>query len=411
MLLFFAILLVPTRAQAHIVNQSYVYFRILQDSINGSIQVRVDDLNQALDLGLERGMTTEELQVYLPDLYAYFRERLEVTSDSGNHPLRFTDEVTTLAVSDGYVIGLGFELLDLPAVPETLNVRFNPIYDVDDTHRSFALIEYDWKGGVHNNESMISLRFGPGDDGPKVLDLSDNSVWKGFWAMISSGMYHIYIGLDHILFLIALLLPAVVYHRRETQPTVGAAGSIALTQQAGWEGSWWQPVDRFRPAFLYVLKIVTFFTIAHTITLSLAALGLVNLPSYLVEALIALSIALAALHNIRPLLKNDGMIIAFVFGLFHGFGFASVLGEVGLRGEFMTWSLLGFNVGVELAQVIIICLVFPVLFVLRKFPLYRYILYGGSAILIVIAMYWFIERLFGINIPVWWIVEWAQGLF
>jgi hypothetical protein len=156
---------------------------------------------------------------------------------------------------------------------------------------------------------------------------------------------------------------------------------------------------------------VTFFTIAHTITLSLAALGVVTLPGYLVESLIALSIALAALHNIRPLLKNDGVIIAFVFGLFHGFGFASVLGDVGLRGEYMVLSLLGFNLGVELAQVLIICLAFPVLALLRKTALYRYLLFGGSIILIVIATYWFIERMFDIDIPVYFIVEWFLDFF
>ncbi|PPK85262.1 HupE/UreJ protein [Neolewinella xylanilytica] len=381
---------VPPRADAHVANQSYVYFRILQDSIHGSVQLTVADVNKALDLGLVNGMTEAELRPYMPALQDYLRERLEISSVLGAHPITFTDEIITLELRNGYVVGNGFTLGNTPSVPDALNVRFNPIYDVDPTHRTFALIEYNWKAGIHDNESMISLRFAPGDDGPKVLDLSDVSIWKGVWAMIVSGMYHIYIGLDHILFLIALLLPAVV-HRTE--------------------GGGWRPVERFRPAFLYVLKIVTFFTIAHTITLSLAALGLVSLPGYLVESLIALSIALAAAHNLRPLFQNDGMIIAFVFGLFHGFGFASVLGEVGLRGEFMTWSLLGFNVGVELAQVLIICLVFPLLFFLRRTWLYRYLLYGGSIGLIVIAMYWFVERFFEVNIPVYWIVEGVKGIF
>ncbi|MGB3802273.1 MAG: HupE/UreJ family protein [Lewinella sp.] len=372
------------RAEAHVANQSYVYFRILQDSIHGSVQLTVEDVNKALDLGLEEGMRAEELRPYMPSIQAYLRERLAISSSLGDHPITFTDEIITLELRNGYVVGTGFKLGNTPTVPDQLNVRFNPIYDVDPTHRTFALIEYNWKAGIHDNESMISLRFAPGDDGPKVLDLSDVSIWKGVWAMIVSGMYHIYIGLDHILFLIALLLPAVVYRTDDGQ---------------------WRPVKKFRPAFLYVLKIVTFFTVAHTITLSLAALGLVSLPGYLVESLIALSIALAAAHNLKPLFHNDGVIIAFVFGLFHGFGFASVLGEVGLRGEFMTWSLLGFNVGVEVAQVLIICLVFPILYLLRKTSIYRYLLFGGSILLIIIAMYWFIERFFDVNIPVRWIID------
>ncbi|WP_116125402.1 HupE/UreJ family protein [Lewinella sp. IMCC34183] len=397
--LFGAALLVPHTARAHVANQSYVYFRVLQDSINGTIQVTTDDLNEALDLDLARGITKEELAPYLPRIRAYLDERFAVDSRYGNHPVSWTDQVKTFAIRDGHVIAQDFILGNMGEVPVKLDVRFNPIFDVDETHRTFALVQYNWLAGVHNNEAQISLRFGPGDAGPKELDLSDTSVWKGFRAMTVSGMYHIYIGLDHILFLIALLLPAVVT-RREPRAAVGAAGSVALGGSSAWAGSIWQPVDRFKPALFYVLKIVTFFTIAHTITLSLSALGLVELPGYLVESLIALSIALAAAHNLRPLFHNDGVIIAFVFGLFHGFGFASVLREVGLQNEFMTLSLLGFNLGVELAQVLIILLLFPVLYLLRRTAFYRYLLIGGSVLLIVIALYWFIERFFDVDIPV-----------
>ncbi|NJB85990.1 hypothetical protein GGR26_001758 [Lewinella marina] len=404
---FLLSLLLPRVGEAHVANQSYVYFRILQDSIHGSVQLTADDLNKALDLGLEPGMTAQSLTPLLPRIRSYLRERLSVSSRLGEHPVEWTDEVFTLELREGYVVGQGFLLHNTPTVPDSLHVRFNPVFDLDPTHRSFALIEYNWKAGIHNNEAMISLRFGPGDEGPKVLDLSDVSYWKGLRAMIVSGMYHIYIGLDHILFLIALLLPAVVRRRGNR----GAdAGAEAEGHGPAWRAGAWEPVPAFRPAFLYVIKIVTFFTLAHTITLSLAATGVVNLPGYLVESLIALSIGLAAAHNIRPLFRNDGMIIAFVFGLFHGFGFASVLGEVGLQGEYMAWSLLGFNVGVELAQVLIICLVFPLLYLLRNTRLYLWLLYGGSALLIVIALYWFVERLFDVNIPVYWMVEWVKNV-
>ena len=408
----FTLLLAPAVSEAHVANQSYVYFRILQDSIHGTIQVTTDDLNEALGLQLERGVTVEELAAGdLSRIRDYLRERLAVSSRYGEYPVSWTDGVKTFAIRDGHVIAQDFILEDVTTMPDILNVRFNPIFDVDETHRTFALVEYNWLAGIHDNEAQISLRFGPGDPGPKELDLTDSSMWTGFRAMVVSGMYHIYIGLDHILFLVALLLPAVVYRRDERRRTVGAAGSVAMETNPAWAGSLWAPVARFKPAFFYVLKIVTFFTIAHTITLSLAALGIVELPGNIVEALIALSIGLAAAHNIRPLFHNDGVIIAFVFGLFHGFGFASVLGEVGLRGEFMTLSLLGFNVGVELAQVLIICLLFPLLFALRRTSVYRYLLIGGSVVLIVVALYWFVERLFGINIPVYFIVDWVKNLF
>jgi hypothetical protein len=108
---------------------------------------------------------------------------------------------------------------------------------------------------------------------------------------------------------------------------------------------------------------------------------------------------LAALHNITPVFKAKEWIIAFVFGLFHGFGFASVLGEKGLSGDFMVLSLLGFNVGVELGQVLIICAAFPILFLLRPFKIYPKILVYGSVLLILISLYWSIERGFDVDLP------------
>jgi len=154
----------------------------------------------------------------------------------------------------------------------------------------------------------------------------------------------------------------------------------------------WEAVDKFKPAFLYIIKIVTFFTIAHSITLALAALGIVELSSRWVETIIALSIALAAFHNIRPIFKHKEWLIAFAFGLFHGFGFASVLGEKGLEGDFMILSLLGFNIGVELGQLLIICMIFPVLFIFRKTKVYPPFIKYGSMLLILISFYWVVER-------------------
>jgi len=289
-----------------------------------------------------------------------------------------------MSANIGYFVDFRFQLDNSAVIPDQLEVRYDVIYDKKPKHRNKLVQAHNWKAGILDNEAMVSLIFSPGD-GTQQLDLSDRSVWRGFVSMIRSGMYHIYIGLDHILFLIALLLPAVVRRNKEAKGILSA----------------WEPVDKFRPAFFYVLRIVTFFTIAHTITLSLAATGIVSLPSRLVETLIAISITLAAIHNIKPFRENETVGIAFIFGLFHGFGFASVLGEVGLGGEFMTISLLGFNIGVELAQVLIICLAFPILYLLRNTKIYKpVILIGGSILLIIVSVYWGIERGFDYNIQV-----------
>jgi hypothetical protein len=397
-LLAFVVLLGSHQAKAHKADESYVYLKVYTDHIEGFYQITVRDLNIGLGLELKDDITEEEINSYLPEIRSYIKDRSHFKSEFGEHDIKFTT-IKLMRVSYGTFVSLMFQLENTDQIPDELEARYEVIYDKKPKHRNKLIQAYNWKAGILDNEAMVSLAFSPGD-GTKMLDLTDASIWKGFVAMVESGMYHIYIGLDHILFLIALLLPAVVRRKK------GATGIL----------SGWEPVDAFRPAFFYVLKIVTFFTIAHTITLSLAATGLVNLPSRLVESLIALSIVLAAAHNIKPFRENETMGIAFVFGLFHGFGFASVLGEIGLGGEFMTISLLGFNIGVELAQVLIICLVFPVLYLLRNTKIYKpAILIGGSVILIIISLYWLYERAFDIELAagyiLWDTLDFIKSLF
>jgi hypothetical protein len=237
-------------------------------------------------------------------------------------------------------------------------------------------VQHNWKGGVLENDFNVSLILSP-DEPTQTLDLSDSSLLRGFVALVKLGVWHIWIGIDHILFLMALVLPSVL--RRENGR--------------------WVPAENFRRAFIKILTIVSCFTIAHTVTLSLAALGLVDVPSRLVESVIALSIAIAALHNLWPVAKVNEAAIAFIFGLFHGFGFATVLGSLGLGTDHLVLSLLGFNVGVELGQVAIIAVVFPVLFLVRRMRIYSIGFRLGSVGLILIGLLWVAERSMGFNVP------------
>ncbi len=161
----------------------------------------------------------------------------------------------------------------------------------------------------------------------------------------------------------------------------------------------WRPVETFKPACLAVLKIATVFTLAHSITLWLAVMGWVVLPGRLVESAIAASIIVAAVHNLYPVLPLPGWGIAFLFGLIHGFGFANVLNDLGLTQSTLAVALLGFNVGVELGQLAIILVLFPIAFPLRTTGFYRWgILRGGSALIAVIALLWLIERAANVEI-------------
>lgn len=393
---FILFISIPISTYAHRPDRSVVYLRVYEKTgIEGRFDIGVREFNKYLDIGLRKHPSIEEIRLHEEKLKAYILEHASFSSIYGNHKIVFTDELGTLWLSSGSFISFHFNLENMSKVPDDLEVKFSVFLDDNPAHTNGLGMEYNWKAGLINNEKIMALDFTTSDR-VKNLDLTDTSIWKGFVAMIKQGMLHIWIGLDHILFLLALILPSVV--RRRTTAMV-ASGEVSV--DPGSYHIWgWQPVQKFKPAFIYILKIVTFFTIAHTITLSLAALNIIVLPSWIVESIIAFSIGLAAFHNIRPIFIGKDWVIAFVFGLFHGFGFATVLGELGFRGENLSLSLLGFNVGVEFGQVVIIALIFPFLFLMRKLKLYPKFMFIMSVLLIIISLYWMIERIFDVDFPV-----------
>ena len=377
--------LLPYQLDAHKPDQSYLFLSIYKDAIKGRYELSLSDLNRAVGANFTNPLSEEEVAPYHERLQEYILSRSDF--DGGNYPIRWGDvRVNNLDPGDGEedYVGFYFTLDGIEEIPTELPIRYELIFDQEPNHTGGLIQEHNWKAGVINNYTRLSAIFTPGDT-QQTLDLTDTSVWQGFSALVRLGMWHIWIGLDHILFLVALILPSVV--RRRPKNLVAAG-------ERNWE---WVPVGEFKPAFLYILKIVTAFTVAHSITLALASLGIIELNSRLVESIIAFSIGVAALHNIVPIFKAKEWIITFIFGLFHGFGFASVLGEKGLSGDFMAYSLLGFNVGVELGQVAIVCAIFPILYLIRKTALYPHLIFWGSVGLILMALHWTIERAFEVN--------------
>ena len=190
---------------------------------------------------------------------------------------------------------------------------------------------------------------------------------------MKSGVHHLLIGWDHLLFLFVLLIPAV-YSRKEH-------GLVAVSKP--------------KAALVEVFWIATSFTVAHSITLTLAALGFVSIPAAFIESVIALSIAFAALNNLVPMLRVRAIYLAFVFGLIHGFGFANVLVDLPLATSERVLALLSFNIGIEIGQLLFIVVVFPIALLLRHTQFYKIaIFYIGSLISVAIALWWFAERAF-----------------
>jgi hypothetical protein len=396
-LLFFTLSVI--KVEAHRPNQNFIYLSIYEGKMDCRVELRKSDITKVF--GFEYGPTEvpDQNDPNVQKMVDYILSHLKFKSSSGNHALTFT-ELGLLDLNDGDDFLLfNFSMDNMDPVPSDLDVYDQIFVNELSNHESLLHIERNWKTGVLANESLPSLIFGTSNPN-QTLDIEEGSILTGFLAMVKSGIYHIWIGLDHILFLIALLIPSVIVYRSKLDPKKRWMG-IKYTD--------FEPDQSFKSALFSVVKIITIFTLAHSVTLSLAALDLINLPSRLVESIIAISIALAAFHNIVPFLNKKEWLIILIFGLFHGFGFASVLAEQSRGGEYLVYSLVGFNIGVEIGQLGIILLAFPLLFLLSRLKQYYVIVVGFSLLLIAISTYWIIERAFGYDLKLHtWLLE--QGI-
>lgn len=244
------------------------------------------------------------------------------------------------------------------------SMRYLLLAGLDSSHRGILRVQVE-------DASALQLRvLTPGPD-PVSLAAADASAWHTFLDYVIEGIHHIWIGLDHILFLLSLLIPSVL------RPALRG----------------WQPVAALKPALVGVAGTVTAFTLAHSLTLSAAVLQWLSLPIVWVETLIAASVVFAALNNIGGWVRQRIWLLAFSFGLIHGFGFAAVLGELGLPTELRLLSLLAFNLGVELGQLAIVIAVVPVFYLLRHTWFYRIGLrIGGSLLVALLASWWLWQR-------------------
>lgn len=194
---------------------------------------------------------------------------------------------------------------------------------------------------------------------------------SGFAGVFRLGMGHIAEGTDHLLFLLALLLPAPL---------------LAL------HGRWAGPTGA-RESLLRILKVVTAFTVGHSLTLALAALGWVHVPSRPIEVLIAVSILVSAVHALRPLFPGREAAIAAFFGLIHGLAFATALTDLGFGGSYRLVAILGFNLGIETMQLIVVAATMPSLVLLSRTRAYPVLRIGGGLFAGLASTGWIIERL------------------
>jgi hydrogenase/urease accessory protein HupE len=333
-------------APAHPTRLSYADIRVADQRLAYTLEVSPHDL--ALLLGLAVA------QDALPALHAFRAAQARLASAMRQG---------IVVHNNGVACPAGAVELDDTRYPETLRlsttyvctaplgrltVLLQLFFALDPAHKHLGKIQYQ-----EHLETFVLTS----NRRQFVLDISGpdaRSVVARAWQFLRLGVEHILTGYDHILFLLALLL---------------AGGQLR-----------------------HLVQIVTAFTIAHSLTLILATLGVVELPSRLVESVIALSIVYVAVENLFVPRLNRRWIVTFVFGLAHGFGFYGVLRDLHLSQQGLVLSLCAFNLGVEVGQVLLVTLCYPALALLARQGWQRQAVSVLSLLIGGLGLYWFVER-------------------
>jgi hypothetical protein len=244
------------------------------------------------------------------------------------------------------------------------------------SHNALVLVRNDWDTAVFSGKpeplgniifTITSLN----------IDRTQGGWWQGFRSVLSVGMHHIAEGTDHLLFLLVLLLPA---------PLLAA-------------GKRWGSFGGLKRSLVQLLKIVSAFTIGHSFTLLIGALGWLRLPGPAVEILIAFSIFVSALHAIRPWFAGREIYLAAGFGLIHGLAFAGSIAEYGFSPWYLAATILGFNLGIELMQLAVVALTIPWLILLARTQFYSPVRIGGASFGALAALGWIAERGLAVRNP------------
>jgi hydrogenase/urease accessory protein HupE len=345
-LVLLALLGVARVAPAHPAPFSYLDLVIRDDAIDGALVLHVLDVAHDLNLPEERLLEAGVAAAQRERLIALVTPRLTLRAD-GRALMPEWGDVQSLP--ERHAVQLRFRL-PVPR-PGSLAIQAR-LFPYDAVHQTFV--------NVYEDDQLRQQVIFNAQSGERVYYTGTSqgalAVMRTF---IPSGVHHIMIGPDHILFLVGLLLL----------------------------GGTWQAL----------VRIVTAFTVGHSITLSLAALNVVTPPAQIIEPAIALSIVFVGADNlVRGSGRDLRAWVALVFGLVHGFGFANVLREFGLPSEALGWSLFSFNVGVEIGQLIIVLVVASLLALIRRRSdvLGYRVAYAGSVIVIAAGAYWFVERVF-----------------
>lgn len=362
-------LLFSSAAWPHKPSDSYLTLSVQGRQIDVRWDVHLRDLDSeiGLDTNDDGQLSWAEVKAGWPAIASMVWPRLQL-DDPGAHctPLAASGAPALDAHSDGHYAVLTRQW-QCERTPQSLRVGYTLLAAADPSHRGIVRV---MQGGREAGTAVLG-----GTQSEHRFALTPSAPHETLMGFVREGVHHIASGTDHIAFLLTLLLPAVLTRRRDHQTAT------------------WQPATAWRPVLTDVVRVVTAFTVAHSLTLTLAVLGVFDPPSRWIESLIALSVLLAALNNLRPVVQESRWLLTFLFGLVHGFGFAGALKDLGLQAGSLAWPLLGFNLGVELGQLAIVAAFVPLAWALRATRGYQWLgLSAGSVAIALLAVVWLIER-------------------
>lgn len=376
-------------ALAHPTPGSWVFLDLALDGARLEQNVPLEELERALGRRLVQDgePAASAVQRHAELLGAYAASHIGASSVDGGQAWQVTLRgVSGQAAADGPRALFVFELSAPPnGGASTLRLHDDVVAHQVVSHYTSVYVRSDWESGVRSAEPRLVgvIHAGRFD----VTVPRHGSFGRGLRSVIGLGMEHIATGTDHLLFLFALVLVA---------PVLAVAGR-------------WRAPATTRAALAGIARVVTAFSIGHSATLALGVLGGVTLAEKWVEPAIALSILVAAVHALRPLFPRREPLVAGLFGLVHGLAFATTLAEVELGRAQALWTLFGFNLGIELAQLGLLGLVLPWLLLLargRGYGLFRVI---GAGLAVALAGGWLLERTAGITSPFGAPLAWLEA--
>ena len=344
LIIIFLCLGFATTALAHTTSTGLSSLNVKGNEILYDLYFDERDLIPNFDSTGDNTLENGELTSQKESLESYVQKGLRIDVDA--KPLKMeilSMKVAQRSSTNAVVFQLRFTADE---VIEQFNLHYNLVFDDAPAHTSTLIV----RSGENLQNDIIDSA-----NRDILINLPQPKIGAVLWKYFKLGIEHILTGYDHLLFLLSLVLIA----------------------------------SRFKDA----LKIVTAFTIAHSITLFLVASGRIYVISHWVEALIAVTICYVAVENLFVQKAKWRWILTAIFGLIHGMGFAGALAETGLPKRNLLGSLLTFNLGVETGQLLILCLVLPLLLWLRRFPWYRKMMISTSCLIFVLAFYWLIQRL------------------